>query len=229
MNNYGAGLLFLTKRSQEAHSYSTQRLRSFSQEQKAKPECSSYFMHAPKGLEINKSSFLYPRLVYFLLVVMVLPVSAHAEWIRATPNGVSNDIWINTESSALYSGDHCKSLMKLKHLSGRKPRNLQQRQQAYVNRWGKQSYADSRKSAKQYNSATDSLHAVGIDRQDARAAGAPLDRLNLSYQTQPEFDPLNRNRFNISITDDSILLTNQQASIQARIIGRYDHRPECGS
>ena len=43
LNNYGAGFLFLTKRSQEAHSCSTQRLRSFRQEQKGKPECSSLF------------------------------------------------------------------------------------------------------------------------------------------------------------------------------------------
>ncbi len=48
LNNYGAGFLFLTKRSQEAHSWSTQRLRSFRQEKKDKPECSIYFMHVPK-------------------------------------------------------------------------------------------------------------------------------------------------------------------------------------
>ncbi len=46
-NNDGAGFLLLTKQSQEAHSCSTQRLRLFSQEQKDKSECSSYFMHAP--------------------------------------------------------------------------------------------------------------------------------------------------------------------------------------
>jgi hypothetical protein len=48
LNNDGAGLLFLTKRSQEAHSWSTQRLRPFRQEQKDQPECSSYFVHVPK-------------------------------------------------------------------------------------------------------------------------------------------------------------------------------------
>jgi hypothetical protein len=47
MNNDGAGLLFLTKSSQEAHSGSTQRLGWFRQEQKDQPECSSYFMHVP--------------------------------------------------------------------------------------------------------------------------------------------------------------------------------------
>ena len=47
LNNYGAGFLLLIQRSQEAHSYSTQRLRSLNQEQKDKPECSSYFMHVP--------------------------------------------------------------------------------------------------------------------------------------------------------------------------------------
>ncbi len=48
LNNDGAGFLFLTKPSQEAHSWSTQRLRWFRQEQKDQPECSSYFMHVPK-------------------------------------------------------------------------------------------------------------------------------------------------------------------------------------
>ncbi len=47
LNNDGAGFLLLTKRSQEAHSCSTQRLRSFGQEQKEQPSCSSYFMHVP--------------------------------------------------------------------------------------------------------------------------------------------------------------------------------------
>ena len=47
LNNYGAGFLLLTKRSQEEHSCSTQRLRSLSQGQKDKSECSSYFMHVP--------------------------------------------------------------------------------------------------------------------------------------------------------------------------------------
>ncbi len=48
LNNDGAGILFVTKPSQEAHSWSTQRLRWFGQEQKDQPECSSYFMHVPK-------------------------------------------------------------------------------------------------------------------------------------------------------------------------------------
>ncbi len=55
LNNDGVGFLLLMKRSQEAHSCSTQRLRLFSQEQKKRhsreggnqPECSSYFMHFP--------------------------------------------------------------------------------------------------------------------------------------------------------------------------------------
>ncbi len=49
LNNYGAGFLLLMKLSQEVHSCSTQRLRLFSQKQKDQPECSSYFMHTPKG------------------------------------------------------------------------------------------------------------------------------------------------------------------------------------
>jgi hypothetical protein len=44
LNNDGAGFLFLMKPSQEAHRWSTQRLRWFCQEQKDQPECSSYFM-----------------------------------------------------------------------------------------------------------------------------------------------------------------------------------------
>ncbi len=53
LNNDGAGFMLLTKRSQEAHSCSTQRLRWFRQEQKDQPECSSYFMHAPKVTSDN--------------------------------------------------------------------------------------------------------------------------------------------------------------------------------
>ncbi len=58
MNNDGTGFLFLTKRSQEAHSCSTQRLRWFRQEQKDKPECSRYFMHVSKerGFKANYQS-----------------------------------------------------------------------------------------------------------------------------------------------------------------------------
>jgi len=45
---YDKGFLFLTPRSQEAHSGSTQRLRSWSQVLKDPSECSSYSMHVPK-------------------------------------------------------------------------------------------------------------------------------------------------------------------------------------
>ncbi|MEE9344470.1 MAG: hypothetical protein V3U88_02570 [Methylococcales bacterium] len=49
LNNDGAGFLLLTKRSQEAYSCSTQRLRSFRQGgQKDQPEYSSYSMRVPK-------------------------------------------------------------------------------------------------------------------------------------------------------------------------------------
>ncbi len=47
LNNDGVGFLLLMKRSQEAHSCSTQRLRSYRQEQKDQPECLSYSMHVP--------------------------------------------------------------------------------------------------------------------------------------------------------------------------------------
>ena len=64
LNNYGAGFLLLTKRSQEEHSWFTRRLRSFRQKQKDKPECSSYFMHAPKYI--------------FVISVLAISVSAVA-------------------------------------------------------------------------------------------------------------------------------------------------------
>ncbi|MEE9344296.1 MAG: hypothetical protein V3U88_01680 [Methylococcales bacterium] len=47
MNNDGTGFLLLTQPSQEAHRWSTLRLRWLRQEQKDQPECSSYFMHVP--------------------------------------------------------------------------------------------------------------------------------------------------------------------------------------
>jgi hypothetical protein len=47
MNDDGEALMFLTKPSQEEHRWPTQRLRSFRQEQKGKPECSSYFINIP--------------------------------------------------------------------------------------------------------------------------------------------------------------------------------------
>ncbi len=59
LNNSGTGFLFLTQQSQEAHSCSTQRLRLLSQEQKDKPECSSYFVHIPKSIvQVISCTFL---------------------------------------------------------------------------------------------------------------------------------------------------------------------------
>ncbi len=55
LNNDGAGLLFLTKPSQKAHSWSTQRLRWFRQEQKDQPDCSSYFMHVSKSINLRQA------------------------------------------------------------------------------------------------------------------------------------------------------------------------------
>ena len=48
LRNYGAEILSLVERYQEAHSSPTQRLRSFKQRQKSKPECATYFMPVPK-------------------------------------------------------------------------------------------------------------------------------------------------------------------------------------
>ncbi len=158
------------------------------------------------------------RLTYFIVtVVLYIPISvSHAEWIQAKAIGASNDIWINTESNTLYSGDNCRPLMKLKHLSGKKPRSLRQRLKTRVKGLGNQTNSGNSNSAQ-----------IGIDSQNV-GAGASLDPLNLSYQTQPEFDPLNRNQFNISIKDNDIALTSRHSRIKARIYGRYDHRPECG-
>ncbi|MEE9345931.1 MAG: hypothetical protein V3U88_10030 [Methylococcales bacterium] len=182
---------------------------------------------------INASRWL----AYFTLaVVLFVPMRAsHAEWIKARSIGASNHIWINTESNALFAGDSCRPLMKLKYLSGNKPRSLRQRQQIYRKRPGNNRNADKQvefaatQDFDQSNHRNTNSAAIGVANQDARAAITPLDPLNLSYQTQPEFDPLNRNQFNISINDNSIALTSQHSRIKARIIGRYDRRSECGS
>jgi hypothetical protein len=173
---------------------------------------------------------------FAVAVVLSVPIRAsHAEWIKAKSIGANNHIWINTESNALFAGDSCSPLMKLKYLSGNKPRSLRQRQQIYRKRPGNNRNADKQVEVSATQSFDQSNHrntnsaAVSDDNQDARAAITPLDPLNLSYQTQPKFDPLNRNQFNISINDNSIALTSQHSRIKARIIGRYDHRPECGS
>ena len=61
-----------------------------------------------------------------------------------------------------------------------------------------------------------------------KKAGIQLDPLNLNYQTQPRFDPLNRNNFNISIDNNNIVLSSQHSQIKAKVRGRYDRRTECG-
>ncbi len=63
LNNFDAGFLFLTKPSQETHSYSTQRLRWFSQEQKDKSKCSSYFMRVPKVFQYHQVAAESPSYV----------------------------------------------------------------------------------------------------------------------------------------------------------------------
>jgi hypothetical protein len=182
---------------------------------------------------INAKHYKY---VFFLLAAVLSPISAsYAEWIQAKPIGASNDIWVNTESNALYSGDNCSPIMKLKHLSGSKPRTLRQRKHAYLKRLGnhsnvgKQNQVNGANHAETINNGNTVPSAVGINKQNARADGIPVDSLNLSYQSQPAYDPLNRNDFHVSIDNTSILLVSQHFKINARISGRYDHRPKCGS
>ncbi|MEE9426498.1 MAG: hypothetical protein V3V18_16180 [Methylococcales bacterium] len=174
--------------------------------------------------------------IFFLLAAVLWPISAsYAEWIQAKPIGASNDIWVNTESNALYSGDNCSPIMKLKHLRGSKPRTLRQRKQAFAKRLGRHSNASKQDQVKSANNAEQTKNGnafpavVGVNNQNARAAGIPVDSLDLSYQSQPEYDPLNRNHFNVSIDNTKILLVSQHFKINARISGRYDHRPKCGS
>jgi hypothetical protein len=154
----------------------------------------------------------------FIAVTLLLPATAsYAEWILAKPRGGKNNILVDTESNRLYVSDDCAPLMQLKHLSGTKPRSLQQRQQDHFNASENTSInADQNTSSSNTNSQPD------------RIAVSPRDPLNLTYLSQPKFDPLNRNTFNISINNTTIALTNQHFRIKASIVGRYDRQPECG-
>lgn len=118
--------------------------------------------------------------------------------------------------------------MQLKHLSGRKPRSLEQRQQAFdsTDNHVKQFDNTDTNNADQTNPPNTQI-TNNFERPDASAAVLSPDPLNLNYQTQPIFDPLNRNLFNIRIDNTSITLINQHGTIKARIIGRYDRRAIC--
>ena len=80
--------MFLTKRFQAAHNCSTQRLRSFSQEQKDQPECSSYFMNVP----YYRNEAISLKIQSFLQSIEVTPIvsdlskveyaSALSRWVR---------------------------------------------------------------------------------------------------------------------------------------------------
>jgi hypothetical protein len=154
----------------------------------------------------------------FIAVTLLLPVTAsYAEWIQAKPRDAMRDILVDTDSGTLYVSDDCAPLMQLKHLSGSKPRSLQQRQQDHVNALENTS-----------NNAAQNSSSINTDSQPARIAVPPRDPLNLTYLSQPKIDLLNRNTFNISINDSAIVLTNQHFRIKASIVGRYDRRPACG-
>ena len=185
-------------------------------------------------LPINARCYRLTDFIFAIALVSTISVS-HAEWIKAQSIGASNHIWINTERDALYAGDSCSPLMTLKHMSGNKPRSLRQRQQIYIKRSGINKNADQKvelgvtQHLIRANKPNSHSAVVGDDHQVARARLSPLDPLNLNYQTQPDFDPLNRNQFNIAISDSSITLISQYSRITARISGRYNRRPECGS
>lgn len=154
----------------------------------------------------------------FIAVTLLLPVTAsYAEWIQAKPRGAMNDILVDTESNRLYISDDCAPLMQLKHLSGTTPRSLHQRQQDQLN--GLENTA---------NNSDQNSSSIRTNSQATTIAVLPPDPLNLTYLSQPKFDPLNRNTFNISINNTTIVLTNQHFRIKASIVGRYDRQPECG-
>ncbi len=187
---------------------------------------------ASNQLSLAKASILGQspslcKLLFFL--VMYIPSSViRAEWIEARLNAANNNIWINTDRDAIYVGNDCKPLMQLKHLSGRKPRSLEQRQQAFNSTGNdvKQFDNTDTNNADQINSPNTPI-TNNFEHPDALAAVLSPDPLNLNYQTQPIFDPLNRNLFNIHIDNVSITLINQHSTIKARIIGRYDRRAIC--
>lgn len=159
---------------------------------------------------------------------------SHAEWVHAKIQGAKNDIWINTESDALYVGQDCKPLMSLRHLRGRKPRNLSQRKQDFL--WIQKSNLLKASKNNQGKLDKTSLKKPNnpLPKLDVfTMANIPFDKispdsLNLSYRTQPTFDPLHRNNFNVSINDNMITLTSKDATIKARINGRYEYRARCG-
>lgn len=133
-----------------------------------------------------------------IIVSLLLTHSSQAEWIEAKMLGAANTVWINTEQDTLYSGGDCTPFMRLRHLQGRKPRTLQQRLLNAKSEGGN-----------------------GVLNQTQR------DPLDMVYLSQPEYDPLNRNSFNIAIDNTSITLISPQGRIKGTIRGRYDHKPGC--
>lgn len=159
---------------------------------------------------------------------------SHAEWVHAKIQGAKNDIWVNTESDALYVGHDCKPLMTLRHLRGSKPRNLLQRKQDFL-------WVQKNNRLKESKENQDKLDKTSLQKSNKSPpkldvftmVNIPFDKilpdsLNLSYRTQPTFDPLNRNNFDVSINDNMITLTSKDATIKARVNGRYEYRARCG-
>ncbi len=97
LNNYGSGFLFLTKQFQEAHSCSTQRLRWFGQEQKDRPECSSYFMHVPNVIHIVVGALLF--------LASGIAASAIITLTPLTPTNISPGLDIQFNLSADFESD----------------------------------------------------------------------------------------------------------------------------
>ncbi len=164
-------------------------------------------------------SHLKLSLWFVFLVLLIQSNAIRAEWIEARLNTGNNNIWINTNRDAIYVGQDCKPLMNLKHLRGRKPRSLEERQQAFNTAANAPEQID-----------TADTNTLTSNKSDAPAASVAIlnpDPLDLNYQTQPKYDPLNRNTFNILIDNASITLISQYGRVKATIIGRYESRSSC--
>jgi hypothetical protein len=177
----------------------------------------------------------YKLICCVVVLVTLTPFRiTHAEWISAQAKGAQHAILINTVTDAIYIGDDCAALMTLKHLAGKKPRTLRQRQIDYL----KQKKRDDIDAKNNQDGSSNSVAArpftneikfADLDTPEAIAATRTPDPLNLRYQTQPSFDPLNRNRFTISINNKTIYLTNHQMQIKAIVRNRAEHRSQCNS
>jgi hypothetical protein len=172
---------------------------------------------------INAKHTFRPTLSLLISTILYCSTTISlAEWVQADITGAKKNIWINTETNRLYVGNSCTPLMKLKHLRGTKPRPLKQRQQAYMKQLI--SHSNTVKNDRKKPAMTPELR---VDRRPVKLSNIQPDPLDLTYKTQPIFDPLNRNNFNIVIDDHEIVLLSQHATIRAKVLARYEHRFQC--